>query len=388
MTGEAPSRAGREPTVLLRQLLDPDTSTWTYLLADEESREAVLVDPVREQVARDIEQLEQLGLRLRYALETHVHADHVTGGGELRRRLGCRLAVGARAGVLTADLRLAEGDAVRFGRHALTARETPGHTAGCVSYVCLEQGVAFTGDALLIRGCGRTDFQQGDARALYQSVRGKLLSLPDATRLYPAHDYRGRTVTTVAEERRHNPRLGDGRSVEQFVALMARLDLPTPRRMDEAVPANLASGVTEPEALAPGTVAGADWAPLRRTESGVPVVTCEWLAANLAGVRVVDVREHVEFCGPLGHVEGAVLVPLAELAGAAGALRRTAPVVTVCSFGTRSAKAAALLGEHGFARVASLHGGMVRWREAGLPVVDVMGDRGHQDVASGQGMHI
>jgi glyoxylase-like metal-dependent hydrolase (beta-lactamase superfamily II)/rhodanese-related sulfurtransferase len=374
--------------VLLRQLLDPETSTWTYLLADDASREAVLIDPVREQVARDIEQLEQLGLRLLYALETHVHADHVTGGGELRRRLGCRLVVGARAGVLTADLRAAEGDAIRVGRHTLVVRETPGHTAGCVSYVCLEQGLAFTGDALLIRGCGRTDFQQGDARTLYASVRGKLLSLPDETRLYPGHDYRGRTVTTVAEERRHNPRLGDGRSVEQFVELMAGLELPYPRRMDEAVPANLASGVTEPEALAPGAPGGEAWAPVRRTESGVPVVTCEWLAGHRDEVQLVDVREHVEFCGPLGHIEGAVLVPLATLEEAAADLDRTLPVVTACAFGTRSATAATLLRARGFPKVASLHGGMVRWNEAGLPVVEVMGDRGHQDVASWQGMNI
>jgi glyoxylase-like metal-dependent hydrolase (beta-lactamase superfamily II)/rhodanese-related sulfurtransferase len=373
--------------VLLRQLLDPETSTWTYLLADEASREAVLIDPVREQVARDVELVEQLGLRLLYALETHVHADHVTGGGELRRRLGCRLVVGARAGVLTAELRVADGDAVRFGRHALAVRETPGHTAGCVSYVCEGEGLAFTGDALLIRGCGRTDFQGGDARALYASVRGKLLSLPDATRLYPAHDYRGRTLTTVAEERRYNPRLGDGRTAGEFVELMARLDLPYPRRMDEAVPANLASGVTDPEALAPGEEE-ADWAPVRRTESGVPVVTCEWLAAHRGEVQLVDVREHVEFCGPLGHVEGAALVPLAALGDAAGGLDPGAPVVTVCAFGTRSATAATLLRARGFAKVASLHGGMVRWNEAGLPVVEVMGDRGHQDVASWQGMGI
>ena len=374
--------------MLFRQLLDPETSTWTYLLADRDTREAVLIDPVREQVARDAELLEQLGLRLLYALETHVHADHVTGGGELRRRLGCRLVVGARAGVLTADVRVGEGDTVRFGRHTLEVRETPGHTAGCVSYLCLDEAMAFTGDALLIRGCGRTDFQQGDARTLYESVRGKLLSLPEGTRLYPGHDYRGRTETTVGEERRYNPRLGDGRSLEQFVDMMGRLSLPYPRRMDEAVPANLASGVTEPEALAPGPERGYDWAPVRRTESGVPVVTCEWLAAHRGGVRVVDVREHVEFCGPLGHVEGAELVPLATLAHAAAGLDRAAPVVTVCAFGTRSATAATLLRELGFTRVASLHGGMVRWNEAGLPVVEVMGDRGHQDVALWQGMDI
>jgi len=374
--------------VLFRQLLDPETSTWSYLLADADTREAVLIDPVREQVARDVELIEQLGLRLLFALETHVHADHVTGGGELRRRLGCRLVVGARAGVLTADVRVGEGDEIRFGRHQLSVRETPGHTAGCVSYLCLDEGMAFTGDALLIRGCGRTDFQQGDARALYASVRGKLLSLPEGTRLYPGHDYRGRAETTVAEERRFNPRLGDGRSLEQFVEVMGRLKLAYPRRIDEAVPANLASGVTEPETLAPGPARADDWAPVQRTASGVPVVTCEWLAAHPGEVRIVDVREHVEFCGPLGHIEAAELVPLATLERAAAHLDRTSPVVTVCAFGTRSATAAALLGKLGFPKVASLHGGMVRWGEAGLPLVEVMGDRGHQDVAPWQGADI
>jgi sulfur dioxygenase len=374
--------------MLFRQLLDPETSTWTYLLADEETREAVLIDPVREQTGRDAELLEQLGLRLLYALETHVHADHVTGGGELRRRLGCRLVVGVRAGVLTADVRVGEGDAIHFGRHTLRVRETPGHTSGCVSYLCLEEGMAFTGDALLIRGCGRTDFQQGDAPTLYASVRDKLLSLPDATRLYPGHDYRGRTVTTVAEERRFNPRLGDAQTLEQFVALMGRLDLPYPRRMDEALPANLASGVTEPEALLPSLEKADRWAPVQRTESGVPVVSCEWLVDHRSEVRIVDVREHVEFCGPLGHIEGAALVPLATLEEAAAGLERTAPIVTVCAFGTRSSTAAQLLRELDFPKVASLHGGMVRWRDEGLPVVEVMGDRGHQDSAPWLGMDI
>jgi glyoxylase-like metal-dependent hydrolase (beta-lactamase superfamily II)/rhodanese-related sulfurtransferase len=373
---------------LFRQLLDPETSTWTYLLADEDTREAVLIDPVREQVARDVELLEQLGLRLLFVLETHVHADHVTGGGELRRRLGCRLAVGARAGVLTADVRVREGDVIRFGRHTLGVLETPGHTDGCVSYVCLEEGMAFTGDALLIRGCGRTDFQQGDARTLYGSVRGKLLSLPGATRLFPAHDYRGRTLTTVTEERRFNPRLGDAHSLEEFVALMGRLKLAYPRRMDEAVPANLASGVTEPEALAAGTAQGGDWAPVQRTVSGIPVVPCAWLAAHRGEVRVVDVREHIEFCGPLGHIDGAELVPLATLERVAAGFDRARPVVTVCAFGTRSATAATLLGKLGFPRVASLHGGMVGWNEARLPAVEVMADRGHQDVATWQGADI
>lgn len=174
--------------MLFRQLFDPDTSIYTYLLADETTGEAVVIDPVREQVARDVELIEELGLTLIGALETHVHADHVTGGGALREKLGCRLFVGERTGVLTADVQLRDGDRIRFGEHTIEARATPGHTSGCVSFVCHGEGIAFTGVALLIRGCGRTDFQQGDAATLYQSVHDKILDLPDFTRLYPGHD--------------------------------------------------------------------------------------------------------------------------------------------------------------------------------------------------------
>jgi glyoxylase-like metal-dependent hydrolase (beta-lactamase superfamily II)/rhodanese-related sulfurtransferase len=364
--------------MLFRQLFDPETSSYSYLLADEATREAVLIDPVREQVERDVQLIGELGLRLVAALDTHVHADHVTGAGLLHARLGCRIGLGARAGVLTADLRLRDGDAFRFGRHALEVRETPGHTDGCVTYVCHEEAMAFTGDALLIRGCGRTDFQQGDAAALYRSVRGKILSLPAETRLYPAHDYKGRTVSTVAEERRHNPRLGDARSLDEFVALMAGLRLAYPRRIEEAVPANLASGVTEPEPLLPGPTGAEPWAPLAATPSGVPVVTVEWLAGHTREVRLVDVREHPEFCGALGHIEGAELVPLATLETAARDWDRSMPIVAVCTYGTRSGKAALLLRAQGFAHVASLHGGMVRWAELGLPAQEVRGGGGSQ----------
>ncbi len=229
--------------MIFRQLFDPETCSYSYLLADERSRDAILIDSVREQGARDRALLEELDLRLLYTLETHVHADHVTASGWLREELGSRIVVGAQAGVENADLALADGTGIRFGSHWLETRHTPGHTNGCVTYVCGDAGVAFTGDALLIRGCGRTDFQQGDPRRLFRSVRERILSLPDDTRLYPGHDYRGCTVTTVAEEKRHNARLGLARSEEEFVEIMRGLRLARPKRMDEAVPANLRSGL-------------------------------------------------------------------------------------------------------------------------------------------------
>jgi len=375
-------------TVLFRQLLDPDTSTYTYLLADPVGGEALLIDPVREQFSRDVQLLEELELRLGQALETHVHADHVTGGGKLRAALGCQLVTSARTGVLTSDRSVGEGDTIEFGPYALEVRETPGHTAGCVSYVCHSQGMAFTGDALLIRGCGRTDFQQGDARRLYESVHRALFSLPDDTLLYPGHDYLGRTVTTVAEEKRFNPRLGDAKSADDFVEIMGRLALAYPRRMDEAVPANLASGDTEPEPAHRSRDEADRWAPIERTESGVPVIAPLWVAQHRGELRLVDVREHLEFCGPLGHIEGAELVPLSELAARPLEGSRSQPVVTVCTYGTRSGKAVRVLGAQGYERVASLHGGMIAWTEEGHPAVEVLGDRDVQDASAYQGMGI
>lgn len=230
--------------MLFRQLMDPETSTWTYLLADEETREAVLIDPVIEQVERDLTLLQELDLKLVWALDTHVHADHVTALGTLRARTGCATGISARAGTAgCSDRLLRDGDRVSFGRHALEVLETPGHTDGCVSYVSDDRARVFTGDALLIRACGRTDFQQGDARVLYRSVHGKLFALPDGAAVYPGHDYKGRTVSTVGEERRWNPRLGGGRSEDEFVEIMASLKLSYPKKIDVALPANLQCGL-------------------------------------------------------------------------------------------------------------------------------------------------
>lgn len=240
--------------MIFRQLIDPETSSFSYLLGAEESRQAVLIDPVLDQIDRDCTLLEELGLELRLTLETHVHADHVTASGRLRERLGSQVVVGARTGVRNADLLLDDGDAVEVGEVRLNALETPGHTAGCITYVCCDRALAFTGDALLVRGCGRTDFQQGDSDALFQSVRERIFALPDACLLYPGHDYKGRTVTSVAEEKRCNPRLGLHRSRAEFLTLMADLHLAYPKRMDVAVPANLESGSTSTASAKPCAV--------------------------------------------------------------------------------------------------------------------------------------
>ncbi len=230
--------------MLFRQLFDPETSTYSYLLADPVSREAVLIDSVAEQLERDVRLIEELDLKLLFALETHVHADHITASGQLRQRLGCRIAVSEAGNVPGADLQLENGDRIQFGGLRLDVLSTPGHTNGCVTYLCRDAGMVFTGDALLIRGCGRTDFQDGDATLLFASIRQKIFSLPKDVAVYPGHDYHGRLVSTVDEEERFNPRLGLEKSVDEFVELMNGLNLAYPKKVDVAVPANLLCGLS------------------------------------------------------------------------------------------------------------------------------------------------
>lgn len=224
--------------MLFRQFFDHESATYSYLLADRETREAVLIDSVAEQHERDLEQVQQLNLDLRYVLDTHVHADHVTGAGLMRERTGAKTGAG-RGGAPCVDRALGDGDLIRIGASELRVLATPGHTNDSVSFVV--DGRVFTGDALLIRGAGRTDFQNGDAGQLYDSLTKVLFALPDETRVYPAHDYRGLTCSTIGEEKRFNTRVA-GRTREEFVALMAGLHLPQPKRIQEAVPANLACG--------------------------------------------------------------------------------------------------------------------------------------------------
>lgn len=349
---------------VFRQLFDPTSSTYTYLLADQ--GEALLIDPVFEQAGRDAALLRELGLTLLATLDTHVHADHVTAAWLHRQRLGSRILLAAAAGASGADRALADGDTVAFGSRQLQVRATPGHTAGCLTYVLDDQRMAFTGDALLIRGCGRTDFQQGDATRLFRSVHDRVFSLPGSCLLYPGHDYRGLTVSSVDEERRFNPRLGGNASVGDFAGTMGRLGLPHPKLIDRAVPANLRCGQVD-DAAARAATPG--WAPLSLTFGGIWEITPDALAEIAPQVQLVDVREPAEFDDVLGHIAQARLLPLAELAARQGELDASRPVVTVCRSGTRSAQACVLLSRAGFAQVANLAGGMLRWRAQGLPVV-------------------
>lgn len=242
------SESLRQEGIIFRQLFDTSgSSTYTYLLGCPITKEAVLIDPVKEMVERDLAVVEGLGLTLKYAINTHCHADHITGSGDLKKKLPELKSVISKASGARADMHIEHGDIISFGAQGnpinLEVRATPGHTDGCVSYVC--DNMVFTGDALLIRGCGRTDFQQGSSDKLFDSVRNQLFVLPDETLVYPAHDYKGRTMSTIGEEKALNPRLGMAKSKEEFVEIMTNLKLDYPKRIDEALPANLKCGMDD-----------------------------------------------------------------------------------------------------------------------------------------------
>lgn len=356
--------------LIFRQLFDPQSSTYSYLLGDPHSREAVLIDPVFEQARRDAALVHELDLVLAATLETHVHADHVTGAWLQKRRLGSAIMLAGASGAAGADRCLADGDRVTFGDRHLEVRATPGHTQGCLTFVLDDASMAFTGDCLLIRGSGRTDFQQGDPHAMFRSVRERILTLPPSCLLYPAHDYRGLTVTSVAEELRFNPRMGSAIGEADFVGYMRNLGLPHPKLMDIAVPANLRCGRPESDAVLP---TDPDWAPLTFTFAGFWEIGPAALEECAPRLQVVDVRERDEFDGPLGRIRGAVPIPLSELPKRSEELSRDRPVVTVCRSGARSVQAVVLLQKAGFVDVANLAGGMVRWRAEGHPVEGGMG---------------
>jgi glyoxylase-like metal-dependent hydrolase (beta-lactamase superfamily II) len=223
--------------MIFRQLFEPLSSTYTYLLGDEQTGQAILIDPVISSMQRDLAEIRCLGLTLAWTLDTHIHADHITAALELKRAVGSRIAAPAFDRLPCADLGIEEGRPFAVDGMSLQPIHTPGH------FAYLLEGRVFTGDALLIEGCGRTDFQNGDADALYGSVTGKLFTLPDETLVYPAHDYKDRFVSSIAQEKKRNPRLGNGKTLEEFRDIMANLNLPYPKFIDHAVPGNRQCGV-------------------------------------------------------------------------------------------------------------------------------------------------
>jgi sulfur dioxygenase len=229
--------------LVVRQQFDYESWTYTYLLIDTETNEAVQIDSVKEQVERDLEIFDNLGIKVKYLLETHVHADHITGASDLRDNTGAQVVYGEGAKVPCADVDLADGETVQFGKYTVKALSTPGHTDGCTSYVI--ENMVFTGDTLLIRGCGRTDFQEGSSELLYNNVNEKLFTLPDETLVYPAHDYKGRSVSSISEEKQFNLRLALHKTREEFYDIMDNLNLAKPKKIDASVPANLKCGKTD-----------------------------------------------------------------------------------------------------------------------------------------------
>ena len=340
--------------MIFRQLFDSVSGTYSYLLASRNGGEALIIDPVLEKVDRYLQLIAELNLRLVKAVDTHLHADHITGLGALRDRTHCITVMGENTKADVVSMRLSEGDKLTIEGVSMDVLYTPGHTDDSYSFVMRDR--VFTGDTLLIRGTGRTDFQNGDARAQYESLFGKLLRLPDETMVFPAHDYKGDTVSTIGEERRYNPRL-QVKSVDEYVALMANLKLPNPKLMDVAVPSNMKIGLAQQE------IARRGWA-LDATQ-----------AIKLVGrpdVAFVDLRETGER-KKHGSIPGALHAPYGDLQdniGAGGILRELARVadrriVFYCAFGERSAMAVQAAQDAGMLSAIHIEGGIDAWKKAG-----------------------
>ena len=331
----------------------------TYLVACERTRTAALIDPVREKVERYLAMLAYFDLKLDAIIDTHTHADHRTASFDLHDLTGARVIMHSRAPAPHVDVHVEDGQTIAIGDVALRVLYTPGHTPDGISLYAGDR--VFTGDTLLVRGTGRADFAGGDAGAQYDSITNKLFTLPDDTIVLPAHDYRGHTQSTIGDEKRANPRLA-GRSREAYVELMANLGLPLPDKIQEALQSNQ-SAIEDDSLRFPtlpelGRVRQIDAAEVRAQLDRRPPPV------------LLDVREADEFSGELGHIPGAMLIPLRELPERAGEIEafKDRPIIAVCRSGVRSTTAAAILTGLGFESVSNLKGGMLDWRERGLPV--------------------
>lgn len=348
-------------SMIFHQLFEKETSSYTYLLGDPQTKEAVLIDPVIETVERDLQLVDDLGLKLKFILDTHVHADHITASGEIRKRTGARIGVSSSYDMACPDLHLEDGQEISFGQFVIKVFHTPGHTSGCLSYHV--ESMVFTGDALLIRGTGRTDFQEGSAEKLFSSIREKLFKLPDETIIYPAHDYKGFSKSSIGLEKKLNPRVNLQRSKEEFLEIMSKLKLAHPKKIQESVPANLLCGLPlKSELLNSGYV------------DGLPTVTAEDLYTKIGHVQIIDVRGEDEFNNELGHIQGSLLAPLGpRLDQILSEIDTEKELVFVCRSGRRSAEAVRVALHKGFEKVFNLQGGMLNWNELKLPTQREMG---------------
>jgi len=342
--------------VIFRQLFDATSGTYSYLIASRPGAEALIIDPVLEKVDRYIQLLNELDLRLVKAIDTHLHADHITGLGALRDRTRCITVMGEQTKADVVSMRVSDGEKLEIEGVGLDVVYTPGHTDDSYSYVLPDR--VFTGDTLLIRGTGRTDFQNGDAKAQYNSIFNRLLKLPDQTLVYPAHDYKGETVSTIGEERRFNPRL-QVQSMDDYVKLMNNLNLPNPKLMDVVIPANMRVGLAQEE------IAKRGWAVT--PEEAIELI-------DRPDVALIDLREARER-ERHGQIPGAVHAPypaLQENLARGGVLHELAgakQLVFFCAFGERSAMAVQAAQDKGLTSTRHVHGGMAAWKAASGPLV-------------------
>jgi len=340
--------------MIFRQLFDSVSGTYSYLLASRAGGEALIIDPVLEKVERYLQLIRELDLKLVKAVDTHLHADHITGLGALRDKTHCVTVMGENTKADVVSMRLAEGDKLSIEGISMEVLYTPGHTDDSYSFLMGDR--VFTGDTLLIRGTGRTDFQNGDARAQYESLFGKLLRLPDETLVFPAHDYKGDTVSTIGEEKRYNPRL-QVKSIDEYVMLMANLHLPNPKMMDVAVPSNMKIGLHQQD------VAKRGWA--LDAASAIKLI-------GRSDVEFIDLREASERAKH-GSIPGALHAPYGELQeniGPGGMLRELAKatdkrMIFYCAFGERSAMAVQAAQDAGLLSAMHVEGGIDAWKKAG-----------------------
>lgn len=360
--------------MIFKQLFDEATWTYTYLIADPVSKEAVLIDPVNTQIDVYLEMLEKDNFKLKFSLETHVHADHITASGLLRQKLGAQTAVSSLCGAETADIQIQDGQVFELGSsEQIKVIATPGHTPGSISFLWRDR--VMSGDSLLVGGCGRTDFQAGNSGDLYDSITQRLFTLPDDTLVYPGHDYQGRWVSNIMQERTSNPRLA-GKTREEFIEIMNNLNLPMPKLIEEAVPANRYCGLDEDErqdaidkrelSQATGHVSNTPdlVSQVKQQITEVDVTKSKQLIAE-CNIVVVDVREESEFAA--GHLDNALFLPRGVLEFKIGSTTeltdKTKPVLLYCRSGNRSALAAKSLQDLGYTTVLSMAGGYEAWKK-------------------------
>lgn len=334
-----------------QQLFEHESSTYTYLLADKKTGEAIIIDPVIETAERDFKLMQDLGFKLKYILDTHVHADHITGAKSLRDHTGAKTVLSANSGVECVDHLLEDEESISFGQFKITGLMTPGHTNGCMSFVC--ENMAFTGDALLISGTGRTDFQQGSSEKLYESITKKLFTLSDETILYPGHDYRGMSSSTIGIEKKLNPRIGNNKSKAEFVKIMSELKLAHPKKIHEAVPANLLCGEVKKNRIVQPQIV-----------DGIPEVTTAQTDEVKKLVELIDVRTPEEYLGEYGHIPGAKLITLGgQLDLYLKECDKEKEIIFVCRSGARSGVATKQSIDLGFKKTANMVGGMIAWTQ-------------------------